>query len=145
MTDQEAAFLREIQQHWDDPLPRLIYADWLEEQGDEFGELIRISEYLRSRWEPVLAFADPVAKDLWFRSKCPAHCFRIVGVGIINLRWIGRSVGIWTRNGISSVLCQQDWHLFQGEPETGLDVYEWSAGAWLSQSMIPASSSPAFS
>ena len=38
----ELLFLRNIADHPDDNLPRLIFADWLEEQGDPRSELIRV-------------------------------------------------------------------------------------------------------
>lgn len=40
--DDDRAFLDEILAQPDDDLPRLIYADWLEERGDPRGELIRV-------------------------------------------------------------------------------------------------------
>lgn len=42
MTDQHAAFLERIRQDYPDDLPRLIYADWLEEQGNPRAEFIRV-------------------------------------------------------------------------------------------------------
>lgn len=36
MTDEEAALLRMIRHNPDDDLPRLVYADWLEENGQEW-------------------------------------------------------------------------------------------------------------
>jgi uncharacterized protein (TIGR02996 family) len=39
---QDAAFLEQIAADPDDDGPRLVYADWLEEQGDERAELIRV-------------------------------------------------------------------------------------------------------
>lgn len=41
-TDESLCFLREIVAAPEDDVPRLIYADWLEERGDLFGSLIRI-------------------------------------------------------------------------------------------------------
>src|SRR3954466_14951956 len=38
----EAAFLRAMQEHPDDTTRRLVFADWLEERGDPRGELIRL-------------------------------------------------------------------------------------------------------
>lgn len=43
MIPMNNAFLAEIRAHPDDDEPRLIYADWLEEQGDPRGEFIRLS------------------------------------------------------------------------------------------------------
>jgi uncharacterized protein (TIGR02996 family) len=41
MTDEEA-FLAAIREAPSDPLPRLVYADWLDEQGDPRGEFLRV-------------------------------------------------------------------------------------------------------
>src|SRR5882672_259803 len=41
MLDRDA-FLRTIRERPDDDGPRLVYADWLEEQGDPRGAFIRI-------------------------------------------------------------------------------------------------------
>jgi uncharacterized protein (TIGR02996 family) len=43
---QEQAFLDSIFETPEDAAPRLIYADWLEERGDERGELLRIRSEL---------------------------------------------------------------------------------------------------
>lgn len=40
--DREQGFLDAIWEHPDDDVPRWIYADWLEEQGNPRGEFIRI-------------------------------------------------------------------------------------------------------
>src|SRR5262245_3154375 len=40
--NQQAAFLAAIRDDPDDDGPRLIFADWLEEQGDPRGEFIRV-------------------------------------------------------------------------------------------------------
>jgi uncharacterized protein (TIGR02996 family) len=40
---QEDAFLREIMQDLEDDAPRLVYADYLQEKGDPFGEFVRCS------------------------------------------------------------------------------------------------------
>ena len=42
MRDDEQAFLAEILAAPDDDTPRLIWADWLEEQGDPRAEFIRV-------------------------------------------------------------------------------------------------------
>ena len=42
-SDEELAFLMAIAQDYSDPVPKLIYADWLEDQGDLRGDLIRES------------------------------------------------------------------------------------------------------
>lgn len=48
---EEAAFIREIAREPDDDAPRLIFADWLEEQGDLRAEFIRVQcEMERTAW-----------------------------------------------------------------------------------------------
>jgi uncharacterized protein (TIGR02996 family) len=42
----EAAFLREIRDRPNDPTPRLVYADWLEERGDPRAEYLRLEHQL---------------------------------------------------------------------------------------------------
>jgi uncharacterized protein (TIGR02996 family) len=42
MHPADAAFLRAIREQPDDDLPRLIYADYLDERGDPRGEFIRV-------------------------------------------------------------------------------------------------------
>lgn len=43
----ESDFLKAIEADPCDPTPRLVYADWLDEQGNPRGELLRIQEELR--------------------------------------------------------------------------------------------------
>jgi uncharacterized protein (TIGR02996 family) len=45
--NDEAALLEAIQAAPGDPLPRLAYADWLEERADPRGELVRVEEEMR--------------------------------------------------------------------------------------------------
>jgi len=42
MVEEELDFLREIEQSPIDDMPRLIYADWLEEHGDERADYLRL-------------------------------------------------------------------------------------------------------
>ena len=48
MSNEGTAFLRAIRESPDDPLIRLVYADWLEEQGDPRGIWLRLEERQRS-------------------------------------------------------------------------------------------------
>ena len=48
------AFLDEVREHPDDDAPRLIYADWLLDQGDDAG---------RARAELIRVFAEEVVKQ----------------------------------------------------------------------------------
>jgi uncharacterized protein (TIGR02996 family) len=52
-------FLRAIHERPDDDLPRLIFADWLDERGDWRGPLLRRPSYGDS--------SDPVATEVWNR------------------------------------------------------------------------------
>lgn len=45
----EQAFLDEIEAHPHDDVRKLVYADWLDEQGDPLGAVIRLSCELRQR------------------------------------------------------------------------------------------------
>jgi uncharacterized protein (TIGR02996 family) len=63
-TDDEAAFRNAIEASPDDPLPKLIFADWLDERGDARGP--------RLRWlaaHPVRPVYDALANtwDWWSR------------------------------------------------------------------------------
>jgi uncharacterized protein (TIGR02996 family) len=49
MTEEEL-FLRTIRERPEDDVPRLLFADWLEEQGDPRGEFLRLRVEL-SRWD----------------------------------------------------------------------------------------------
>ncbi len=39
---EEAPFIRALHTNWSDSLPRLVYADWLDERDDSRGELLRV-------------------------------------------------------------------------------------------------------
>lgn len=60
MNNPESPFLAEIADNPHDPGPRLIFADWLEDLGDERGELIRIEESMR---------AMPIYSDEYWQQK----------------------------------------------------------------------------
>src|SRR5918912_1255225 len=51
MHHADAAFLRAIRDQPDDDLPRLVYADYLDERGDPRGEFIRV-QVERARLSP---------------------------------------------------------------------------------------------
>src|SRR5947199_5750750 len=55
----EDAFLQPILDNPDDDLPRLVFADWLEEQGNPRGTFIRL-QCRRAKLPPF----DPVWKEL---------------------------------------------------------------------------------
>jgi uncharacterized protein (TIGR02996 family) len=77
MTDD--AFVRAILAHPEDEATRLVYADWLEEQGDPRGEVVRLDiemfhlsgevwQRLRTRQEELLPGVSPVWQVLVLRS-----------------------------------------------------------------------------
>src|SRR5262249_13070706 len=59
----EQAFLEEIWDNPDDDLPRLIYADWLEERGDARGEFIRLPGELNRTVEDNPRRAEMEARE----------------------------------------------------------------------------------
>lgn len=62
----DADFLAAIAAAPHDRLPRLVYADWLDERADPRGELIRLEEETRERvaWDDVLWKLKPRRNDL---------------------------------------------------------------------------------
>ncbi|HEY1068467.1 MAG TPA: TIGR02996 domain-containing protein, partial [Pirellulales bacterium] len=63
--DEETAFLAEIRRRYWDDAPRLIYADWLEEQGEEpRAEFIRVQCELER-----MAWFDPARPELALRER----------------------------------------------------------------------------
>lgn len=64
MTDDELALLRTIREHPDADLPRLVYADWLEERGDpDRAEFIRLQVERHARIP-----TDPDARGIGWRE-----------------------------------------------------------------------------
>src|SRR6476660_5312168 len=63
MPSADAAFLAAIRDRPDDDLPRLVYADYLDERGDPRGEFIRLQIE-----RPTLAADDPRRHDLLARE-----------------------------------------------------------------------------
>ena len=64
MTEDELALLRTIREHPDADLPRLVYADWLEERGHE-----RQAEFIRlqiDRYHHIST--DPTARGIGWRE-----------------------------------------------------------------------------
>lgn len=52
----------------DDPAPYLVYADWLQEQGDPHGELIAVQAAAKSSRDPALATRE---RELFARLRAP--------------------------------------------------------------------------
>src|SRR5262245_49792748 len=93
----DSGFLQDIVAHPNDPVPRLIYADWLDEQDDVRGEFLRLEvqlkdlkendpqrEKTRARlralrkqiartWLALLDRTDVENCGLQFEFKCPRH------------------------------------------------------------------------
>ena len=70
MMHTDADFLAAVAAHPTDPLTRLVYADWLDENGDPRGELVRIEEEVRFEpaWSDVLWRQKPRRNEL--RAVC---------------------------------------------------------------------------
>src|SRR5215216_3334791 len=64
MHPADAAFLAAIRDRPDDDLPRLVYADYLDERGDPRGEFIRLQVE-----RPTLAADDPRRFELLAREQ----------------------------------------------------------------------------
>ena len=62
MSDEQS-FLDEITANPDDDIPRLIYADWLEERGDPRGEFIRVQCELAGLRKTQKRFAELRARE----------------------------------------------------------------------------------
>src|SRR5436305_13006648 len=62
--EYEHPFIAEVRAHPDEDEPRLIYADYLEEAGEEQGELIRVQVAL-ARLPP----GDPARRELELREE----------------------------------------------------------------------------
>ena len=64
-----------------DRLPRLVYADWLDERGDVRGELIRLEEETRERvaWDDTLWKLKPRRNEL--RGQVDADWLKAMGYG----------------------------------------------------------------
>lgn len=70
---EEASFVRALHTNWADRLPRLVYADWLEERSDPRGELLRVDVELAKspRDDALLARRTCVLETVkdWFWMK----------------------------------------------------------------------------
>lgn len=77
----DAGFLAAIAADPHDRLPRLVYADWLDERGDARGELIRLEEETRERvaWDETLWRLKPRRNEL--RGQTDADWLKAMGYG----------------------------------------------------------------
>jgi uncharacterized protein (TIGR02996 family) len=62
-TSEENAFLESIRSNPRDRLPRLVYADWLDERGDERAEFLRLQCSLVSSVERLVELHPSVPKQ----------------------------------------------------------------------------------
>lgn len=58
LSDERSSFIEAIQSDPNDNLARLVFADWLEEQGDSQGELIRLQLQIEELRESLAATPD---------------------------------------------------------------------------------------
>ncbi len=112
MTDREALY-RAILTHPHDDTPRLVYADWLEENGhSEEGEFIRVDCRLDSAGPGLPDYTDLVERQtelrLWLHTHAPQVLPKLSGGLTIDIQdklWRWK----WTRRGFPRFLN------FQGE------------------------------
>ena len=86
MTRDDDAFLRAIIDRPDDDLPRLIYADYLDERGDPRGEFIRVQVELSRR------DASPPVRDLEARERQLLYRHRAAWLRRLDGDWWGDAV-----------------------------------------------------
>lgn len=116
-------FLQEIRQNRFDPLPRLVYADWLEEQGDPRCEFIRravvceVREGLQSVYEAALyPTAEPGPAWVKLVADLAEHALWVVPPGGIrfqlrrNFRRLRSMRGDGIRENIQSIQAVVDKH-----------------------------------
>jgi uncharacterized protein (TIGR02996 family) len=86
----EAAFLRACNDDWGHPVPRLVYADWLEEQGDGRHWLLRDEVNGPKRATPIA----PYSADWWqaYQAGNKAHAEQL---GTVRLCGPDDSLFIW--------------------------------------------------
>jgi uncharacterized protein (TIGR02996 family) len=116
--EQLAVFLRDVKDTPDDDTPRLVLADWLQDQGDPRGELIALS-LQRSR----IPEDDPRHNELWVRERrlLREHAFEWLG-GLID------AVSNWTfRKGLLHIEARAERLLTEGVES----LAEGGAFAWV--------------
>lgn len=100
----EAAFLRAICENPEDDLPRLVFADWLEEHGEtEQAEMIR--RMIATGEEDVTALRDDGTWATFITQE------QMRDVKPIDLRWmsgdIGISIGVFKRGFLEALYCSE--------------------------------------
>jgi len=84
MSGDEGAFLRAILAASDDPVPKLVYADRLDERGDPRGEAVRL---LITLDDPELADADRRRADARLRRLVARHGGPFAGAALLRGGW----------------------------------------------------------
>src|SRR5689334_9332768 len=93
--DREA-FLRAIIDRPEDDLPRLIYADWLDERGDPRGQLIRVQTELANPSCPPLRRRRLVAAETKLLKRFHAEWAESLGMAAQDVEF---------RRGFAEVIC----------------------------------------
>lgn len=107
---EESSFLRTICDHPDDDLPRLVYCDWLDENGQsERAEFIRIQIELSESSKYVNEYADcPVCDGTGYTDlpPCCRVCSWCLGIGKKeyqqfndHLKLLNRQLKLWQLHG----------------------------------------------
>lgn len=104
---QEHDFLQAICESPDDVAPRLVYADWLDEQGDPRGEFIRVQCE-----RETLSERDPRCRDLDFRSRSLLAQYRNVWARPVR-KW--SRVTEYHRGFVEDITLRTDAFLESGE------------------------------
>ncbi len=81
MISEEDAFLDEISIEPFNVIPRLIYADWLDEQGDPRGELLRVHCELTAVATNTLHFNELVEREKSLLSCCERYWYEAIAIG----------------------------------------------------------------
>ena len=121
----EQAFLQQIQEEPENPLPRLIYADWLEERGNPRSELIRIQEQLRRSDTPERLKVEDRMQELLGQGVKP--------IQISYTNWIGISLNLIFPGELLSP-CQKSSS--KQEEQSRLLATTVSAPFWIAQSVV---------
>ncbi|MCA9068944.1 MAG: TIGR02996 domain-containing protein [Planctomycetaceae bacterium] len=78
-TETEHVFLREIELHPEDNTRRLIYADWLDEQGDPRGEYLRVHCELAGLLQSDERYEELLAREKELQLQLAPEWLEIVG------------------------------------------------------------------
>jgi uncharacterized protein (TIGR02996 family) len=89
----------------DDDTSRAVYADWLEEQGDPLGELVRVEAEMTRDWPTLEMSYNPVrdrgalALARWSRARGQRSLSldqaKVTGAGVAKLAASGHLRGLW--------------------------------------------------